>query len=153
MRPLVLFVAFFSLTISYAQTEEEKEIKKTITHFFEGFHKRDSLVMKENIHPAIVMQTIGEDSLGNAVVKEEKFSSFLKAIVGIPKAMKFEERLRSYHIQVDGKMANVWTPYEFWTNDIFSHCGVNSFQLVKADEHWKIIYIIDTRRKEACKKE
>ncbi|UWX56421.1 hypothetical protein NYZ99_09635 [Maribacter litopenaei] len=55
-----------------------------------------------------------------------------------------------YSIQIDGAMANAWTPYEFRINDNFSHCGVNSFQMVKLEGEWKIIYLIDTRRKEGC---
>ena len=152
MRSLVLCIVFLSFTIISAQSEE-KEIENTIAHFFEGFHKQDSLLIKQTILPTIVMQTIGKDSLGNAILKQEKFSSFLKSIVSIPKTLKFEERIMAYHIQVDGEMANAWTPYEFWTNDTFSHCGVNSFQLFKDDGQWKIIYIIDTRRKGDCKKE
>ena len=45
-------------------------------------------------------------------------------------------------------MANAWTPYQFWFNDQFSHCGVNSFQLIKVDNTWKIFFLVDTRRKD-----
>lgn len=48
-------------------------------------------------------------------------------------------------------MANAWTNYEFWLNDEFHHCGVNSFQLLKEDDIWKIIYLVDIRRVEDCK--
>jgi hypothetical protein len=44
----------------------------------------------------------------------------------------------------------VWTPYRFIFNGKFSHCGVNSFTLVKLNGEWKINYVIDTRRKEKC---
>ena len=57
---------------------------------------------------------------------------------------------KTYNIQIDGPMANAWTNYEFWVNDSFSHCGVNSFQLFNDQGSWKIIYLIDTRRKEGC---
>ncbi len=49
-------------------------------------------------------------------------------------------------------MANVWAPYEFYLNNDFSHCGVNYFQLFFDGIQWKIIYLIDTRRKQGCKK-
>ena len=54
-------------------------------------------------------------------------------------------------IHVDANLASAWTPYEFYVNDKFSHCGVNSFQLVKLKGNWVITYLIDTRRREACK--
>jgi hypothetical protein len=96
------------------------------------------------------MQTIGSDAEGAKKVKTENFDRFIQSIISIPDTTKFQERLMSFTIQVDGAMANAWTPYEFWVNDAFSHCGVNSFQLFKEGEQWKIIYLIDTRRKVDC---
>ena len=84
-------------------------------------------------------------------MRTEDFSKFLKSIVSIPDTVNFQEKILSFSIQVDGAMANAWTPYEFWYNDAFSHCGVNSFQLFKDGADWKIIYLIDTRRKKGCK--
>lgn len=65
----------------------------------------------------------------------------------IPADMQFEERILSYNIQVDGTMAHAWTPYEFYINGKFSHKGVNAFTLFKTAEGWKIVHLIDTRRK------
>jgi hypothetical protein len=53
-------------------------------------------------------------------------------------------------VLIDGNLASVWTDYKFYIGEKFSHCGVNSFQLFKGDDGWKIIYIIDTRRKDNC---
>ena len=39
----------------------------------------------------------------------------------------------------------------FGLMDNFSHCGVNSFQLFNDNGQWKIIYLIDTRRKKIVK--
>jgi hypothetical protein len=47
-------------------------------------------------------------------------------------------------------MASVWAPYKFYLGDKFSHCGVDVFQLMKTGDGWKIIYIVDTRRKGDC---
>jgi len=41
----------------------------------------------------------------------------------------------------------VWTPYQFYYKEQYSHQGANSFQLVKGVDGWKIQYLIDTRRK------
>ena len=60
------------------------------------------------------------------------------------------EKLLSYIINVDENLAIVWTPYEFYFNEIFRRCGVNAFQLFFNGEQWKIISIIDTRRKDNC---
>ena len=56
---------------------------------------------------------------------------------------KWDERLLDYKVEIDGNLAHVWTPYEFWFNENFSHCGANSFTLAKFDDGWKIIHLIE----------
>ena len=140
----------FSCGILNAQLNEKEEVKKAVQMFFEGFHNQDSTLIKSTTGSGIIMQTIGRDKEGTSVVKTSDFNDFLKSIVSIPDSIKFQEKLLSYQIKVDGSMANAWTPYELWINDSLSHCGVNSFQLHKQDGTWKIIYLIDTRRREQC---
>ncbi len=144
---LFLLLVFGNLS---AQRTDKEAVRKTVETFFEGFHAQDSMVLKRTVTEDIVLQTIAKDSLGNHFVRSEDFSKFVKAIVGIPKETRFEEKLKSFSIQIDGPMANAWTPYEFWLNGTFHHCGVNSFQLVKYGKDWKIVYLIDTRRGEGC---
>ncbi|EAR00361.1 hypothetical protein FB2170_13106 [Maribacter sp. HTCC2170] len=141
---------FGGVTIS-AQEPEELKVQSTIEAFFDGFHKQDSMLIKQTVSDGIIAQTIGRKKDGSTAMRTEDFGRFLKSIVSIPDSVNFKEKLLSFNIQVDGAMANAWTPYEFWYNDAFSHCGVNSFQLFKDGEDWKIIYLIDTRRKKGCK--
>jgi len=134
-----------------AQESDETKVQKTIEAFFDGFHKQDSLLIKQTVSDGIIAQTIGKNKDGTTTLQTEDFSKFLKSIVSISDTVNFQEKILSFSIQVDGAMANAWTPYEFWYNDAFSHCGVNSFQLIKDGADWKIIYLIDTRRKKGCK--
>ena len=152
MNKTWLTFLFFLMALGcvIAQESEEKMVQNTIDSFFKAFHQQDSTALKETVSKDIVLQTIGKNEAGREVVKTENFSNFLKSIVSIPSTTKFEEKILSYNIQIDGAMANAWTSYEFWVNDSFSHCGVNSFQFFKDQGAWKIIYLIDTRRKEGC---
>jgi len=150
MTKAVIIIFMFCSLKTLAQNNEQENVRTTIETFFEGFHKQDSTVIKQVVVDNIILQSIGSDKNGNTIIKSDEFSQFLKSIVSIPSTVTFEEKLLGYNIQIDGNMANVWTPYEFWLNDQFSHCGVNSFQLVKMNDVWKIIYLIDTRRKEGC---
>ena len=143
---LILLIAPFS----YGQDTETMAVQHTIERFFEGFHQQDSTKIKSTTGRDIILQTITKKNDGNNEVRTDVFSQFLKSIVSIPDSIGFREEIRSYQIRIDGPMANAWTPYKFWLNEEFSHCGVNSFQLVKGREGWKIIYLIDTRRKEDC---
>ncbi len=145
---LVLLCLPFS--VSAQHTSEEDEVKRTINTFFEGFHARDSVVMKSVLAEDVVVQTIGKVKSGEVKLLREDVHKVLKGIVSIPLETEFKEVIHNYDIKIDGAMANAWTPYSFYTNDSFSHCGVNSFQLFRENGEWKIIYLIDTRRKEGC---
>jgi hypothetical protein len=95
----------------------------------------------------INMQSISVNHEGKTRLDENDYSSFVKNIASIPDDKTFEEKILGFDIKIDGNMANAWTPYEFWFDGNFSHCGINSFQLIKEDKTWKIIYLVDTRRK------
>lgn len=143
MKRIILL--FFAL-ISFKSQAQNQEIKSTITTFFEGFHSRDSAKIKSVCSDNMILQSIAESPNENSL-SEESLSEFYHSIATIPKEIKFSEKILSYSIQVDGPMAVVWAPYEFYKNGILSHTGVNVFTLFKKDDSWKIIYIIDTRRK------
>lgn len=147
----ILYVLLLSITAGvHGQDAEAMQVQHTIERFFEGFHQQDSAKIRTTVGEGVLLQTIAKKNDGSNEVRTESFPQFLKSIVGIPDSIAFREEIRSYEIKIDGPMANAWTPYEFWLNDQFSHCGVNSFQLAKEKEGWKIIYLIDTRRKEGC---
>lgn len=150
MTRIALLLALLISSSSFAQDSDEIDVKKTVIKFFDAFHKQDSIAIKELVSKDLKLQSIGKSKEGFTQLRNEEFSAFLKSIVSIPKDQKFEEKLLDFKIRVDGVMANAWTPYEFWFNGKFSHCGVNSFQLVKLEGVWKIIYLIDTRRREGC---
>ena len=87
---------------------------------------------------------------GKDVLVTDEPGKLITAVANRPSDQKWEEKILGYSVQVDGNMAHVWTPYEFWFNGDFSHCGVNSFQLFHDNGTWKIIYLIDTRRRQDC---
>lgn len=150
MRLNIILVAFLIVQSLSAQESEKQKIRSQINTFFESFHERDTSTLKELVHPKIIMQTMSITIEGERNFKEEDFDVFLNNMVRIPDSTRFEEKLLNFNIQRDRAMAHVWTPYEFWVNGQFSHCGVNSFQLIKEKDDWKILYIIDTRHRNGC---
>ena len=48
------------------------------------------------------------------------------------------ERMWDPKVTVHAQIANVWTRYDFYLDGEFSHCGVDSFDLIKTPEGWKI---------------
>ena len=138
---------FFLLisSFSFAQNTSEKEIIKPIENLFNAMKSADSLGVKNAFSGSAIMQTFGK----NQEIRTEKVEDFAKQ-VGSSKVGDLDERFTISKILVDGNMASVWVPYQFYYKGNFSHCGINSFQLAKINNEWKIQYIIDTRRKDNC---
>ena len=97
----------------------------------------------------VAEQTISKDKKGNIIVKQENLKDFGISISMAPKG-SLDERTRYDVVKTDGPLAIAWTPYSFYYQEKFSHCGVNSFQLIKTANGWKIQYLIDTRRRAGC---
>jgi ketosteroid isomerase-like protein len=143
MRKIVVLIVLFTSTYSQAQNQE---IQKVVETFFEAFHAKDTLKLKSLCEDTMILQSISENAKGTKL-SNEKPQVFFKSIASIPAELKFQEKIMSYAIQVNGSMAHAWTPYEFYVNDKLSHKGVNAFTLFKKENSWKIIHLIDTRRK------
>lgn len=154
MKPTAFFSLFFCVcTFCNAQSIETKAVQKVVETFFEGFHKQDSVLMKSVLADNVILQTTGRDKEGKTLFSNEKIEKLITSITSIPDSVSFEEKLISWSIQVDRTMANAWVGYEFWINGNFSHCGINSFQMVNFDGDWKIVYLIDTRGRAGCLEE
>lgn len=61
---------------------------------------------------------------------------YLKDLAGMKPNVR--ERMWNPEVRIRGPIASVWTPYDFWTDGKFRHCGVDAFDLIKTDEGWKI---------------
>ena len=48
------------------------------------------------------------------------------------------ERGWSGEVRVSGSLATVWLPYDLYIDGTWSHCGVDSFTLVKTAAGWRI---------------
>ncbi len=151
MRNFITLILLLNLVSVKSQDVETTAVENCIKMFFEGFHEQDSLKLMSVVSSQITMKTIGNNKeSGKSELREVSFEKFLTAILGIPDSVRFQEKILAYTIKIDDEMAHAWTPYEFWYNHSFSHCGVNSFQLFKENGKWQIISILDTRRKEPC---
>lgn len=152
-KSFFLAAILFCVTGLVAQESEEEAVRKTVEGFFEAFHQQDSVGMKRYMGENVVLQSTGRNKEGKTLFRTTPIEKLYESIVSIPDSVEFQEKLTSWSIQVDRTMANAWVGYEFWLNGNFSHCGINSFQMVNFDGEWKIIYLIDTRAKAGCLEE
>ncbi|MDB5206187.1 MAG: nuclear transport factor 2 family protein [Flavisolibacter sp.] len=142
MKKIVFLIILHIWTqASNAQTPEDS-VKAVINKLFTAMKSSDAKSLAECFADSAILQTITRTGkIRNEVVKE-----FISQIGSLPKDSA-DERIVFDMVKVDDALAIAWTPYQFYFAGKFSHCGVNSFQLVRFNGVWKIQYLIDTRRK------
>lgn len=144
----ILLTAITIYSCANAQTAEDS-VKAVVNNLFSGMKNADASLFKSVFSDSAIMQTVSRTREGNMVVRNESIAEFTE-FVGTLKKDSADERIRFETIKIDGPLAIAWTPYNFYLNGKFSHCGVNSFHLVRFNDGWKIQYLIDTRRRQGC---
>lgn len=135
------FIFVFCISLCCAQTTEKDLVKESIEKLFTGMKNADSVMIKSVFAEDAILQTITK----NNTVKTDKVQDFVNSISKLSKN-DADEKITFEGVHIDGSLATVFTPYTFYFKGKFSHCGANSFQLVKQNEVWRIQYLIDTRR-------
>src|SRR5882757_7789628 len=125
---LIVLTASLVAFSAKAQTAEDS-IKATVNTLFAGMKNADATLLKSAFADSAIMQTISRNKEGKVIVMNEKLDDFAGFVAKLKKDSA-DERITFETIKIDGPLALVWTPYNFYFNGSFSHCGVNSFHLV-----------------------
>lgn len=133
---------------STAQESTEREaILATIDEFFEAMTARDASQLS-----ALTIQ--GSLSIWAANPPEEKELNLINYTQMISRFSAegpvLLERYWDPTVLVEGNIAVFWAPYDFHIDGEFSHCGIDSFQLVKREGKWLISNLSWTRQRENC---
>jgi hypothetical protein len=112
---------------------------------FQAMLQGDTSLLRTCFSDKVIFQTIVNKPEG-VMINTMPINDFIQS-VGKQTPNALDERIEFGAIQLDPLMATVWTPYTFYFKGQYSHKGINSFQLVKFKEGWKIQYLIDTRYK------
>lgn len=149
MKLFFVSLCILACNINAKSQTSEDSVKAVVNNLFTAMKKSDAALLLSCFADSAILQTIVKTKDGSIAVKNESVKEFANAI-GTAIVGALEERITFDMIKIDAALASVWTPYSFYYNGKFSHCGVNSFQLIKTTAGWKIQFLIDTRRKGAC---
>ena len=148
LRSLSAMLLTLAALNGQAQSTEDS-VKAAVNLMFTGMKNADAATIRRSFADSAILQTITANAAGKTVARSESVEDFANH-VGKMAAGDADERISFGSVRVDGPLAIVWAPYSFFYKGKFSHCGVDSFQLILVDGMWKIVYVIDTRRKNAC---
>jgi hypothetical protein len=144
MKYLIIIILCLLLQHVQAQTAKDS-VKQCIETFFKAMKLGDSSLLKSTLHEKAMFRTIVQKG-DTTKIAEENVQRFITTI-GTPHKDAYDERIQFKNIQIDGALANVWTPYTFYIGTNYSHKGTNNFILTKSQHTWKILFVIDTRYK------
>lgn len=113
--------------------QQNQDIEKPIRNLFLGMKNADSELVKSTFTENAVLQTITKDG----TVKSDSIQDLVASVSKFSKG-DLDERIMVEAVHTDGNLASVFTPYSFYLKGKLSHCGANSFQLVKQNNEWKI---------------
>jgi hypothetical protein len=127
---------------------DAQQIAAVVARLFDAMRAGDSATVRAVFDSTA--QLIAVDTRQNPpTITVRPVEAFIKG-VGTPHAEQWNERPMNPVTHIDGPLAVVWTDYTFHLGERFSHCGVDTFQLVRRVDGWKILSIAYTRRVDGC---
>jgi hypothetical protein len=147
MKYFCLFICLSFWNCVKAQSADDS-VRSAVNQLFTAMKNADSALLVSTFSDSAILQTI-VDKNGKIQVKTESVLDFAGQLVTMQKDF-LDERIVFDVVRIDGPLAIAWTPYKFYYKGKFSHCGTNSFQLVRINGNWKIQYLVDTRRMQGC---
>src|SRR5690606_10727372 len=143
------FLILLTVVSFKANAQSKDSVIAGINKMFFSMKTVVTVMLKDCFNDSVIFQTIAVNKEGKVVVRNENVKNFI-SFVGKEQKGKLDEQIEFESVNIDGNLASVFTPYKFYYDGKFSHCGANSFQLVRINGLWKINYLVDTRRKENC---
>lgn len=63
---------------------------------------------------------------------------------------QWNEQIYDVVVHVDRDMASIWAPYTFYLDGGLRHCGINSIELLRGADGWRVTQLSDTRQTADC---
>lgn len=131
------------------QADPKEEVEKVIMDFFDAMRESDSAGMQAFLTADATLKTVATGEQDSTILRQTDIAAFLNS-VGEADAGSLDEQLTSFTAHVDGNLSTAWMGYSFYYDGEFSHCGVNTMNLIQTEGGWKIFSIVDTRRTVGC---
>jgi len=149
---LVSLICLMATSVKGQSFDEAKEdsdaVRKTVMRLFEGMEAADGAILRSVVDQNATLQTVTQNEAGTELV-DTPIDRFIESVDGAEPGSLIE-RIIYISVNVDGDLATAWMDYRFYRGTEFSHCGVNSMNLIRRDGSWRIFSIVDTRRTEGC---
>ena len=147
---ILLFVApLFAqpLTGQEPVSGEEERVAGVAREFLRALSAADSATLAGFLAPQAMIYSVRGGS-ADPSMRAVARGAFLESVGGEDQVLL--ERMWDPVVRIEGRVAMVWTPYDFHLNGEFSHCGIDVFTLLKGVEGWQIASITYNVVREGC---
>ena len=134
---------------SGVSARNEAAVEEAVVSFFNAMRDADSSTMEDYLATDATLHTMTLSEEGIPMLRQTDIEAFKSSVKGSAPG-SLDEQLTSFTVHVDGNLSTAWMDYRFYFNGEFSHCGVNTMNLIQTGAGWKIFSIVDTRRNKAC---
>jgi len=142
----------FSLAIcnglATAQSSEEQSVQNTVNQFFQALAERDRALLARITLPGSLNISTSVSNQGTGQIRIQNHEQLLDNLGREGPALL--ERAWNPTILIRRDIATFWAPYDFHVNGAFSHCGIDSFQLIKRQGQWFLTNLSWTVERENC---
>lgn len=130
------------------EVRDEQAVIDVMNRLFTAMRQQDTAAIRAIAHPELRLFVPGQPAPGE--VRVSSLDAFITSIADA--RQRLDERAYEPIVRVDADLASLWTYYEFWRGDAFSHCGYDAFHFARTDGVWKIIGLAYTIRSERCRR-
>ena len=145
---IALTILSFAAAGPAAAQDDRAQVLAVVQRMFDGMRTKDTAMFRSAWVPGGKVYGLRVRQDGTSFIQqtaEQDFAAFIAR-----DTRSFLERTFDHDVRIEREMATVWTPYDFWANGQFSHCGVDAIQLLRTADGWKITSITDTFQREGC---
>jgi hypothetical protein len=123
-------------SMAQASLDAERDaVLAVVQSFFDTMAAKDATTARQILLPEGRFYAVG-DQTSKVRIRAFTVEEYLFDLPAMKQSVR--ERFWNPEVRIRGFIANVWTPYDFWTNGRLSHCGIDSFDLIKTEQGWKI---------------
>jgi hypothetical protein len=135
---LLILLLVFAAPV-FSQADEKQAVLDAVDKLWAGMKAKSAEQIKAAFMPdgQLVAVDKPKDGKGLSTTRMLTGGEFAK-LISEAKAPDFVESMIDPQVYVTGDMALVTGRYTFYVGDKFSHCGVDTFNLVRTETGWKI---------------
>jgi len=154
MRLGVLFLAAVAIALPSAALTAQATATDTssaiaaVQRLFDAINTGDTTLLRGLLVPGMQFVTITDPPAAAAPPRVQVDSAFARQ-VGASR-QQYLERMWQPVVRLQGSIATVWAPYDFHVDGKFSHCGVDTFTLLRVGQGWQIASVVYTVQRSGC---